>query len=68
MFHRQRVAYLRPMGAMVPAIYVESADELFPRVDGSIPERNRRRRSDAETLGSDALIDHFNRSLCRNAR
>ena len=34
--HRgQLSAYLRPMGATVPAIYVESADEPFPPIDGS---------------------------------
>jgi len=34
--HRgQLSAYLRPMGARVPAIYVESADEPFPGNDGS---------------------------------
>jgi uncharacterized damage-inducible protein DinB len=34
--HRgQLSAYLRPMGARVPAIYVESADEPFPANDGS---------------------------------
>lgn len=34
--HRgQLSAYLRPMGATVPAIYVESADEPFPAIDGS---------------------------------
>jgi uncharacterized damage-inducible protein DinB len=33
--HRgQLSAYLRPMGAKVPAIYVESADELFPSIAG----------------------------------
>lgn len=36
--HRgQLSAYLRPMGAKVPAIYVESGDEPFPPADGSIP-------------------------------
>lgn len=35
--HRgQLTAYLRPMGEVVPAIYVESADEPFPPADGSI--------------------------------
>ena len=35
--HRgQLSAYLRGMGARVPAIYVESADEPFPPEDGSI--------------------------------
>ena len=34
--HRgQLSAYLRPMGARVPAIYVESADEPFPGNDGN---------------------------------
>jgi uncharacterized damage-inducible protein DinB len=34
--HRGQLAsYLRPMGAKVPAIYVESADEPFPPVNGS---------------------------------
>lgn len=34
--HRgQLSAYLRPMGAKVPAIYVESADEPYPPTDGS---------------------------------
>ncbi len=38
--HRgQLSAYLRPMGTKVPAIYVESADEPFPPIDGSIPEQ-----------------------------
>jgi uncharacterized damage-inducible protein DinB len=33
--HRgQLSAYLRPMGAKVPAIYVESADEPYPPTDG----------------------------------
>ena len=35
--HRgQLSAYLRGMGARVPAIYVESADEPYPPADGSI--------------------------------
>jgi len=35
--HRgQLSAYLRPMGAKVPAIYVESGDEPYPPVDGSV--------------------------------
>jgi uncharacterized damage-inducible protein DinB len=35
--HRgQLLAYLRPMGAKVPAIYVESADEPFPPEPGSM--------------------------------
>lgn len=35
--HRgQLSAYLRGMGARVPAIYVESADEPYPTEDGSI--------------------------------
>ena len=39
--HRgQLSAYLRPMGARVPAIYVESADEPFPPSDGSTPEQS----------------------------
>jgi len=39
--HRgQLSAYLRPMGANVPAIYVESGDEPFPPVDGSVPEQS----------------------------
>jgi len=34
--HRgQLSAYLRPMGAKVPAIYVESADEPYPAEEGS---------------------------------
>lgn len=34
--HRgQLSAYLRPMGVKVPAIYVESADEPYPPVEGS---------------------------------
>ena len=38
--HRgQLSAYLRPMGAKVPAIYVESADEPFPPIDGSSLEQ-----------------------------
>ena len=38
--HRgQLSAYLRPMGAKIPAIYVESADEPFPPIDGSIPKQ-----------------------------
>jgi uncharacterized damage-inducible protein DinB len=38
--HRgQLSAYLRPMGARVPAIYVESADEPFPPIDGSSPKQ-----------------------------
>jgi uncharacterized damage-inducible protein DinB len=33
--HRGQLStYLRPMGAKVPAIYVESADEPFPPPDG----------------------------------
>ena len=36
--HRgQLSAYLRAMGAKVPAIYVESADEPYPPTDGSHP-------------------------------
>ena len=36
--HRgQLSAYLRPMGAKVPAIYVESADEPYPADEGSTP-------------------------------
>jgi uncharacterized damage-inducible protein DinB len=39
--HRgQLSAYLRPMGAKVPAIYVESGDEPFPPIDGSNPDRS----------------------------
>lgn len=35
--HRgQLSAYLRGMGAGVPAIYVESADEPYPSIDGSV--------------------------------
>lgn len=35
--HRgQLSAYLRGMGAAVPAIYVESADEPYPPTDGSV--------------------------------
>lgn len=35
--HRgQLSAYLRPMGAKVPAIYVESADEPYPPIDGGV--------------------------------
>jgi uncharacterized damage-inducible protein DinB len=38
--HRgQLSAYLRSMGAKVPAIYVESADEPFPPIDGSSPKQ-----------------------------
>ena len=38
--HRgQLSAYLRPMGAKVPAIYVESADEPFPPIDGNSPKQ-----------------------------
>ncbi len=38
--HRgQLSAYFRPMGARIPAIYVESADEPFPPIDGSSPKQ-----------------------------
>ncbi len=42
--HRgQLSAYLRPMGAKVPAIYVESADEPFPADDGGISAAGQQR-------------------------
>ena len=38
--HRGQLSvYLRSMGTQVPAIYVESADEPFPPIDGSIPKQ-----------------------------
>ncbi|HEY4051938.1 MAG TPA: DinB family protein [Acidobacteriaceae bacterium] len=38
--HRgQLSAYLRPMGAKVPAIYIESADEPYTASDESAPTR-----------------------------
>jgi uncharacterized damage-inducible protein DinB len=41
--HRgQLSAYLRPMGASVPAIYVESADEPYPAIDGNGVAEERR--------------------------
>ena len=41
--HRgQLSAYVRPMGARVPAIYVESADEPFPGDDGGTLAADRR--------------------------
>jgi uncharacterized damage-inducible protein DinB len=41
--HRgQLSAYLRPMGARVPAIYVESADEPYPAIDGNEAAEERR--------------------------
>ena len=38
--HRgQLSAYLRAMGAKVPAIYVESADEPYPPIDGTVAQQ-----------------------------